>query len=88
MLWKVVLKVCCVITLCGALTVFWSKTGDNLNSFEAFSENCSTNGSVNEERRTLSRRKRFLVFPEGSSLQLGTYLLRLIEKLRSTKITD
>lgn len=28
----------------------------------------------NESLRVLSRRKRYLVFPEGSSLQLGKYL--------------
>lgn len=27
----------------------------------------------NDSKKTLSRRKRYLVFPEGSSLQLGQY---------------
>ncbi|XP_039758872.1 uncharacterized protein LOC120632901 [Pararge aegeria] len=67
---KVVLKVCCLIFFCGLVALLWSETTKNLNSFEVYNET-STNGSVNEARkRTLSRSKRFLVFPEGSSLQL------------------
>nr|XP_034833578.1 uncharacterized protein LOC117990225 [Maniola hyperantus] len=71
MVLKVVFKICCVIFLCGLVTLLWNKSSRNLNSTEVVNETCSRNGSVNESRRrTLSRSKRFLVFPEASSLQL------------------
>lgn len=34
----------------------------------------------NDSLKILSRRKRYLVFPEGSSLQLGKYKNNFIEK--------
>ncbi|XP_023936357.2 uncharacterized protein LOC112044670 [Bicyclus anynana] len=71
MVFKVLLKLCCIIILCYLVILWWigGKNSKSLNSNELC--NGTTNSSVNEPRgRTLSRSKRFLVFPEGSSLQL------------------
>lgn len=54
-------------------TVISENVRDNGNStLNEFSEE-------NEGSRTLSRRKRFVIFPDGSSLQLGTWIVKCVK---------